>query len=156
MFSLGKTGVAGCSKCKKAKYANDLEGEAKEEYKYINELTSIPVWHFAGTVLLLTIATWFYFHLKDDQRKILGYLENPKIGDVYTFMNDAREYSTFKITEVDKDSLTINYNLYSTSDFIEVYKMSHEDNYSEEVHRVSLLDVRELYDDDTIKNIQRE
>lgn len=150
---IGKRGISGCSHCKKADYVEDMGSEAKEEYKYLKDQTTTPFWQFSGLILFVFLITWGYYTSKQDDKKELGYINNPQIGDTYTYKADTREYSTFRIIDIANGSLTISYNDYAINKFTKVNEIDLDENYSEELYKIGMEDLKALYQDKTIRDI---
>ncbi len=152
---LGRKGVYQCSHCKLAKYIYEMEPEAKQVFEDQKTRTRIPLWQFSGLILLAFLIAWFYLAVKEDNASELTFVQNPKIGDVYTFRDDANDYSTLKLIYVTSDSVEFVYNQYSIDRYVDIKDIDVPENYDEESYIIARSDLEDLYHEKEFMNIER-
>ncbi len=83
-------------------------------------------------------------------------VDNPAMYDTYTFKTEDHSYSTFKITEVFEDSIYVDQNDYEIDELSEIYKIDKEENYPGDIYVVTKAEIKEMFNDGDIKDIERD
>ncbi|MCU4157290.1 zinc-ribbon domain-containing protein [Carboxylicivirga sp. A043] len=154
-LSIGKTGAAQCSHCKKVYKPKEMNDDLKRSYKTLKSDTRIPFWHFSGVAIIAIIIALFTINDKAEAQNELEYLDNPMIGDVYEYKADKNEFSTLKVVEVDEDSVYFVYNNYNYSQKSGIEAIDVDSCYSNEAYMVSREELKAMYNDGTIYDVNR-
>ncbi len=154
-LSIGKTGAAQCAHCKKVYQPKEMNDELKRSYKTIKSDTRIPFWHFSGVAVIAIIIALFTINDKAEAKNELEYLDDPMIGDVYEYKADKNEFSTLKVIEVDEDSVYFVYNNYNYSQKSGIEAIDVDSCYSNDAYMVSREELKAMYNDGTIYDVNR-
>ncbi|MEL6253544.1 MAG: zinc-ribbon domain-containing protein [Bacteroidota bacterium] len=156
VFSLGKRTVVQCNSCghefKKKERPLAIQNkliELKGDYK-------VPVWHFAGAFLLAILVAGAFFQSGKKEKERQAFIAAPIQGDIYELKLDYKQYSSFKVLEVDNDSLTIVYNLYETNKMSGLRSINKEENFEGDVYRLDRSVLPEMLEDGSIVDIERD
>jgi hypothetical protein len=154
-ISIGKTGAAQCQHCKKVYEPKEMNDDMKRAYKTMKSDTRIPFWHFSGVVIIAAIIGLFAINDKFEAQDEMEYLNNPMVGDVYEYEADNNEFSTLKVIEVDEDSVYFVHNNYNYTQKSGIEVIDVDSCYSDEAYMVSREELKELYNEGTIYDINR-
>jgi len=154
-FPYGKKRYAECSHCKISFEYKEMPENLQQEYKNLLGETRTPIWQFSGVGIIAVLILWGVYSSKMDSEQEQQYLSNPEIGDVYEYKTDEGNYSTFKISEVFTDSIAIIQNDYETDKIGGVSKIDKSKNYSDAYYAISKKELKEMYDEKTIFDINR-
>ena len=155
LFPIGKRGVVQCQHCGYARSTKDSTGPIHKEYENLKDVSRGPLWQFAGLgVLAILIALIAYVANGIDQRN-LKYIEAPKEGDVYEYRIESGHYSTMKVIEVSDDSVFVLFNEYEMNRSNKLREIDLPKNYSDTVYGLSREQLKELYDEGDIMDVNR-
>ena len=156
VFSLGKRTTVQCNSCgmelkKKARPLpiQNKRIELKGDYK-------IPIWHFAGAILLAFAIAGGIFQSGQKEKERQAFIADPLKGDIYELKLDYKQYSSFKVLEVDSDSLTIVYNLYETNKMSGLSSINKAENFEGDMYRLDRSVLPEMLEDGSIVDIERD
>ena len=90
-----------------------------------------------------------------DSKKEAEYLATPMEGDIYTLKTENDYFTTYKVFDFTEDSLFIIPNEYETSEYSGIDEINIDENYGEFYYGIGRNKVKEMYDDNTIRNIER-
>ena len=93
--------------------------------------------------------------LQGDSKKEAEYLATPMEGDIYTLKTENDYFTTYKVFDFTEDSLFIIPNEYETSEYSGIDEINIDENYGEFYYGIGRNKVKEMYDDNTIRNIER-
>jgi len=113
-FPIGRPGAIECQHCHKGFKPKELNEQAKMEYKNFKSTTRTPIWKFAGLALVALFIGWGFYSSKMKEDKVADLVKSPMMFDKYTYKTAENNFSTFKVVQVFKDSIYINYNNYET------------------------------------------
>ena len=154
-FPMGRTGVFECQNCHMGFKKKSLGDDAKLEYKNINGTVKTPIWKFSGLALLAILIGFVIYSGKMKDEKVAEYVQNPAMYDTYTFKTESNYYSTFKIVEVFKDSIYVNYNTHETDKLSGVRKIDLKKNYENQIYVLTNAEINSMFDAGHIENIDR-
>ncbi len=154
LFPYGKKAVSQCQHCQQVLEERKMPKEFKDHLATQKMKSRTPIWQFIGLVIIAALAVWFYFVDKNNTQKELAFLADPQINDVYEFKTEGN-YSTFKIVDFYNDSVVVSYNNYETNKMSGIYKIDKEENYTEEYFLLSKDEIKAMYEDGTVLDINR-
>ncbi len=155
VFSIGKTGAAQCMHCQKAFKTKEMNDDMKRAYKTMKSDTKVPFWHFSGLILIGLLIAFISYSGKVKAQNEQGYIEQPQAGDVYEYQNGPKRYSTLKVVEATEDSVYFLYNNYDYSQKSGIEEIDLDSCYTEDVYMMSRDELKTMYNDGTIYNINR-
>ncbi len=157
LFPIGKTVGSQCQNCQEVLDKKNLPSQIKDKYTDLKKGTTIPIWQFAGLFIILIAVAFFSFTNYQSEQNKLSYLDNPQKGDIYTHRIEEGEYNytTFKIVEVEKDSIFIILNDYGVNVPSGVEEIDKEENYSPTVFAMAKENVKLMYQKEEIYDIER-
>lgn len=154
-FPLGKKGVSQCQHCKSVLEFKDMPERLRKEFTEAKKDTKGPIWQFTGLALFTSLFIWIGYQGKQDKKLRNEYIEAPQQGDLYEYKVESGSYSTFKIDSVSKDSVYVFLNNYEISKSSRVYKIDKEKNYSKDLYSFSKKELKEMYSEGKITDIDR-
>ena len=155
VFPAGKTGVFECQHCHKGFKKKGLGEDGKLAYKNFKSQVKTPLWKFSGLIIIALLICWGVYASKQKEDKVSELVQNPVMFDTYTFKTETGFYSTFKVVEVFKDSMYINYNNYETDRSTDIDKIDLEKNYSSGIYVLTNNDILNMHQRGDIKDIER-
>lgn len=146
-----------CGNCSLETKPKHVSEEVRQFAKKLKSTVKFPFYMFSGIGLIAVLIAVFAFMGFQDNQKMEGYLENPQANDIY-FLYDKEEpsdykYYLWKATEVKGDSVYVTFNSFHYN--YEPTSLESEDGFYEmslAMHKVSL---KELYDKDELRTVQR-
>ncbi|TLX72800.1 hypothetical protein E9993_16800 [Labilibacter sediminis] len=155
LIPLGKTGGTQCNACGKTFKAKEMPEDIKREYKEFKSNTAMPVWHLSGMVIIALIVGFAMISEKLEAQDELEYINNPLAGDVYEYEAGTNEFSTLKVIEVNEDSVFFVNNNYAFSTKSGIEKIDVDSCYDKDIYVMSKLELKGMFDDGTIFDINR-
>jgi len=155
-FPYGKTAVSECQNCKAQLTQKEMPIEFKNEAIRLKSESKTPLWQFSGLVLLAVLIPFVIYTSKKNDKKELEYIQNPVIGDVYTYELEDGNYSTLKVNNVTFDSVFILQNDYEINKSHKTYKIDKEENYSNEAYGIPREEINSMYLEKTILSVDRD
>ncbi|TDP00175.1 zinc ribbon family protein [Flavobacterium sp. 245] len=153
-FPVKKLTFAECNSCKKTFEQKDFSAPIKQKIHHSMGRISSPLWMYSG---IFIIAGFFLFGMYSSVQKekdTSTFIKDPKVGDVY-FLNSTKGfYTSVKISEVSKDSLTIFLNDMEIDNKTNIDKIDIDTNYKNKSN-VSKKEMQKLYDESKIFEIKR-
>ncbi|MBS7787747.1 hypothetical protein KIH23_10605 [Flavobacterium sp. CYK-55] len=143
-----------CNNCQKTFKQKQLTPEIKQFIINERKKNSVktPLWHFTGAFILfglLTAAIYTGIQIKNEEKI---FISQPKTGDVYYVHNET--YTTYKVDEIDGDSVRVFLNRMETSDYNQLKDIDTDNNYIE--HKVfAHQDLKKMFEDNVIYQIKR-
>ncbi|OIQ30822.1 MAG: hypothetical protein BM564_01010 [Bacteroidetes bacterium MedPE-SWsnd-G2] len=156
LFPYKKTAVSECGHCKHTIEKKEFNEELNEEYRRIKEHSKGPVWQFSGLLLIALLIAYGSYASNQDKANELLYLGQPEVGDVYSYVMEEGNYSTFKITSVSTDSVFFILNDYEISRASKIYKINKEENYSDAEASLAKSELDSMYKNNDIIDIIRD
>ena len=93
---------------------------------------------------------------RNDKENETQYLLTPLAGDIYDYKTEDSQYSTMRIIHVSKDSVYMQLNDYEIGKSSKIYKIDKEENYSKKAYGYSKEEIKTMYDQKIIIDIDRE
>ena len=116
-----KTAEIRCNNC-----GEPLRIESIEEY-YINK-SRAPIYLYSGLILFAVLIAWLVYDIKQTEKQNKTFVENPKVGDVYSIKKIERDtamFFFFKINKIKGDTIFLYQNNFEYNQ--EVTSMNSED-----------------------------
>ncbi|WGD35192.1 zinc-ribbon domain-containing protein [Olleya sp. YS] len=157
MFPVGKENYLECNQCKRTYDLKELPNEIKQKFELEKSGASYPIWYFSGlAVLAILVATAFYLSKKDAEND-KRYIQEPLVGDVYSVETSQKGfYSSMKVSEVTADSIFVIYNDYEIDKKSKIYKIDKIENYTTERGGFSKAEIKSLFDENVIFEVDRD
>ncbi len=155
LFPFGKTGTTQCEHCKFAMKKKEMPEDIKNEYNNLKMDVKPPIWQFAGLVLFSFLVVWIIYTDREGKKMDQEYLAAPAIGDIYEYKTESGAYSTLKVMQVTSDSVMVSPNDYEIKKKSRIYKIDKKENYPEYSYGISKGDLKKMYDQKEIFDINR-
>lgn len=155
MFPIGKKVVSECSNCKNALEKKEMPTDFNLPIQNLKDQSKTPLWNWIGLVLVAGIIVWGIFQSKKHDENVLTYLEQPAAKDLYDVKLEDGDYTTFKVTNVENDSIYFRMNDYVISRSSKLYKIDKDENYSDEILSMHKSRLKELFNSGDIIDISR-
>jgi hypothetical protein len=131
-FPIGKTGGSQCQHCKHVLKEKEMPPSVRAGYLGLVKETKVPIWNFVGLAILAISITVGAYSSGETAKIEEGYLKAPAKGDLYQVLVEGN-YTTFRVEEVNTDSLVVSWNNYGVTKATGLYKIDKDENYSESV-----------------------
>lgn len=132
LFPIGKTGGTQCQHCKQVLKEKEMTPAVRAGYQGLVKETKVPIWNFAGLVIVAILITYGSYASGETAKVEEGYFKAPAKGDLYQVLVEGN-YTTFRVEEVNTDSLLVSWNNYGVTKATGLYKIDKDENYSEPV-----------------------
>jgi predicted RNA-binding Zn-ribbon protein involved in translation (DUF1610 family) len=149
-----KTGVSECTQCKQVLQILQMPANLISAFVNVKAKTKTPLWTFAGLAALGILIIIVVFEIKKDKELNAKLVLTPQAGDIYEVKTKEDNYTLMKIIRVQGDSVYVNFNNYETDKASGIYQLK-EKEYSEDVSGLSKMDLREMFKDGNIYDIER-
>jgi len=155
VFPTGKVNVLECNSCKKTYKLNELPKQIQDKFE-LEKHTGIPFLHFSGLAIIALIFAYFSYTGSKHKEDEAIYINDPQVGDVYSVKAGSDGYyTTMKITNITNDSIHVVYSDYEIDKKSQTYKVDKSKNYTDANYSYSKKEVLDLYNNQTIFNIDR-
>lgn len=156
IFPTGKVNVLECNHCKRTYKLKELPQHIQSKFE-TEKHSGVPILHFSGLfIILVGLAFLVYIGSKDNEQD-LEFINAPKVGDVYSFKSEySGNYTTMKVTAVTDDSLGIVINDYEIDKKYRTSQIDKEANYTTEAYGYSKQEIKDLFEDGTIYEVDRD
>jgi hypothetical protein len=155
LFPLNKFGISECQHCKSTLRHKEMPEALSREYDNLKMETKGPLWQFSGLFLMAILIVWISFTSGKNKELEVQQINNPEVGDVYSYEIETGRYSTFKVAEITNDSIFLYPNDYEINKVTRVYKIDKENNYSDSAIGFTRQEVVNLYNSGTIYDVDR-
>jgi hypothetical protein len=156
LFPIKKLTFTECNSCKKTFEQVELPSQIQQKLEREKEKNQIktPIWMFSGLFIIAAIAGLIYYESYQTDIDTGTYIKSPKAGDLYLLNTENHHYTTMKVDQVLKDSVTVFINemeidLESDIDKIDI------DKYYINKYNFSKKDLLKLYDKEEIYEVRR-
>ena len=155
MFPIGKTGVSVCGSCNQVLKLKEMPPELRLAYDNIKAQTKTPIWHFAGTGLLIAGIIALSIHSKNKTEQVDKMVLNPKAGDIFEIKVKDNVYTLYKVQKVEKDTVFFVANQYQTDDASGLDDLKKKPFATDSVYGVPKIALVEMNKKDEIVDIDR-
>jgi hypothetical protein len=156
-FPIKKLTFAECNSCKKTFEQVELPSTIQQKIEREKEKNKIknPIWMFSGLFVITAIVGLISYNSHQTDLDTATYIKNPKTGDVY-FVNTTNDhYTTMKVNQISKDSVTVFVNEMEIDSKTDIDKIN-LDKYYKNKYSISKKDILKLYDEKKIYEIKRD
>jgi hypothetical protein len=114
-FPFRKTVISHCSHCKQTLETKAMSANLAAAAQQAKSNAKTPIWTFSGlaVIALLVIAVSIFEKKKNEKNAQL--IGAPKSGDLLTVKTKDNQYTLFKISEVQQDTILIQVNNFETN-----------------------------------------
>ena len=155
-FAFQKWAEVLCYNCKKEVLKKDQTRAIKLEVRNVKSSKGIPVWAFIGLIIVLINISITEIVSDRQDTKNLELLANPEANDVYGYYKEDKTMSTYKVIEVDADTVYISPNKFKTENKDKVDHLDKEANYKNYYFPKTKAELLKMYKEKTIFWIDRD
>ncbi|KAF2508629.1 zinc-ribbon domain-containing protein [Flavobacterium zhairuonense] len=153
-FPIKKLTFAECNSCKKTFEQKEFSAPIKQKIQHSIGRISSPLWMYSGIFIIAGLFLFGMYSTVQKGKDNISYIESPKIGDVYSIDNSNGFYSTMKLTEISKDSLTLLLNDMEVDKKTGIDKIDLEKNYRDK-KIIAKKDLQKLFKENKIYEVVR-
>ena len=155
-FSVGRFSVSQCQHCKQAMEVKQMPSQIRAYHERNVAETRLPLWQFAGLFLLAVGIGFGIFADKLDKENQAQLMQTPMPGDVYELKTEGGSYTTFRVVNVQMDTLAVKLNNYEVQTVTGIRQLDKDENYSDSVYFIPVNAVREMFTAGEIVDINRQ
>lgn len=155
-FPIKKLTFAECNSCKKTFEQKELPAPIQQKLEREKEKNKVktPIWMFSGLFLIAAIIGLVSYSSHQTDLDTASFIKDPKAGDIYYLDSVEGYYTTLKINQVSKDSLTVFLNDMEIGSKTEMDKIDIDKNYTKKSN-ISKKDMLKLYNEKKIYEVKR-
>ncbi len=127
----------------------------RSEYRELTAGTKPPFWQFVGTVAVLTFAIYMWTEARKDDEKYHEMVNAPEVGDIYRYLTEDGNYSTFKVYGSQDDSIDLIPNMYEFTTKKGMDEIELDSNYADLYFTYAKKDILHWIDVDTLFKVKR-
>ncbi|MEP6928460.1 MAG: hypothetical protein ABI850_00555 [Flavobacterium sp.] len=155
-FPIKKLTFAECNSCKKTFEEAELPSAIQQKLQREKEKNAVktPIWMFSGLFIIAALIGLGFYSSHQTDVDTGTFIKDPKVGDVY-FLNSAEGYyTTMKVNQVLKDSLSVFINDMEIDRKTDVDKIDIDKNYKNKSN-IAKKDMLKLYNEKKIYEVKR-
>jgi len=156
IFPMGKKVVSECSHCKVVLENKKMPPDFNIHKENLKSKGKTPIWNWAGLILFGLVIIWATFQSQQHDKDVLIFAEAPAVHDRYDIKLDSGNYTTYKVIDIENDSIHFKINDYEISRETKLYKIDKQENYGDDVFTMHKSLVNELHKTGTIVDISRD
>lgn len=153
-FPVKKLTFAECNSCKKTFEKHELPTPTQQKLDRLKGKVNSPFWMFSGLMIVGSFIIFGIYSSIQTAKDSKDFIQSPKLGDVYLIDNSNGFYSTMKLTEISKDSLTLLINNMEIDNKTETEKIDLEKNYRDK-YLIAKKDLQKLFNENKIYEVVR-
>ncbi|MDB5200650.1 MAG: zinc-ribbon protein [Ferruginibacter sp.] len=156
-FPIGKTAVSQCEHCKQVLKPKEMPASLKSEYENMKLQHKTPLWMFSGLAAIVVLIGLAMYNGKQTDERNAKWILAPQAGDIYEVKTPDKQYTLYKVDEVQGDSAYFRVNMYESNKLsgLADLKRKGDAGYSEDVYGVSKKDLKEMLEKKEIVGIER-
>ncbi|MFK8061157.1 MAG: hypothetical protein AB8B78_13845 [Polaribacter sp.] len=156
VFPMSKKAFTECTNCKVTLDFKGMNEKLRHASADAKRKAKTPIWYWSGLAIIALLISLIVYNIKEHDKEVVNYIQEPKVGDVIKFKNvDTNYYSTLKISLVTKDSIFVIQNDYETDKTSGVYKIDLKSNYTTDPFGLGKNQIQQMFDDGTFYDIER-
>jgi hypothetical protein len=155
IFQYEKDVYLRCKACNYLRAYKWMPLNFKFEAKELLKRTKTPIVHYAGSLMLIFIVVSFSIKFSFDSKEEKLLLQEPKVGDVYTYKASRSNYTLLKVLRVSKDSVFVSENKYITNKLMSLYEMDSDEFYSNETYGIGMNNLLQMHEEGEIMGVER-
>ena len=146
-----------CGSCGHEEKAKNASLEVKQVAKQLKATVKTPFWMYAGSIIVALGISWLIIQGFMDSQRDLDMIDSPEVNDIY-YLYDKDEpteykYYLYKVVEVNGDTVGISPNDYHYNR--RPFSLEEEDGFYDAFFNIHKDDIKQLYEDDVIRDVQR-
>jgi len=153
-FPMGKTGVSQCDHCKQVLSLKEMPASLVISYENLKAKAKTPIWMFSGIAVLAILITIGFISDKQNDEENARLILMPQAGDVFEIKLGRKNYTLYKVAQVEGDSVFVQLNNYETNKVSGLNELKKE-TYSEEVLGFSKTELKQMLERGEIIDIER-
>ncbi|WP_290798657.1 zinc-ribbon domain-containing protein [Flavihumibacter sp. UBA7668] len=156
-FPIGKTAVSQCDHCKQSLEPKEMPPGLMASYKEAKKTIKSPFWMFSGLALLAILITVIVVNDKKKQDKNAQLVLTPKAGDLLEIKTPERQYTLYKIDQINGDSVLFRVHNYETNKLsgLRELKEKGETGFSTEQFAIHKNELKAWFDKGELIDIER-
>ena len=156
-FPMTKKAQTTCSYCKQVLEQKEFTEELNGVLTSLKAGTSTPFWTWTGGLLLAFFIGMVYWNGQQLAKKNQSFIASPKVGDIYEINQHFKEYTTYFVGRVTKDSIELFENKRSVHKIMEVSKLSNQypSDFEMNPNVISRKALQKMLDEHLIMDVER-
>ena len=156
-FPITKKAQTTCSHCKQVLEQKEFTEELNGELTSLKAGTSTPFWTWSGSLLLAFFIGMVYWNGQQLAKKNQSFITTPKVGDIYEINQHFKDYTTYYVGRVTKDSIELFENKRSVPKIMEVSKLSNQypSDFEMNPNVISRKALQKMLDEHLIMDVER-
>ncbi|WP_336518497.1 zinc-ribbon domain-containing protein [Pollutibacter soli] len=154
LFPMSKIGVSECSHCKQVVRSKEMSSTLKSNFEEIKSRVKTPIWTFSGLALIAIIITVGFISDKKKDERNAQWILTPQAGDFFEVRTDTRQYTLFKVDQVEGDSVFIRMSSYETNKISGLTDLKKKE-FSEDVFGFAKSELQDMLGKGEIIDIER-
>ena len=114
-FPIGKTGVSVCESCRQVLQLKQMPESLRPAYENVKSNTRIPIWTFIGAFLIAGGIVAGVISENQKAEKVGKLILAPKMDDVFEIKLKDEQFTLYKVTKVERDTVYFIINKYVTN-----------------------------------------
>jgi len=156
MFPMGKNVASECDHCKVVLEKKQMPQEFNLHIENLKGKAKTPIWNWVGLTIIVGVINWATLQSQQHDKDVLVYAEAPAVHDLYDVKLDNGSYTTYKVTDIENDSIHFKMNEYEINKSSKLHQIDKDENYSDDVYTMHKSFLIELKKDGTIMDISRD
>lgn len=111
-FPYKKEAVSHCSNCEHTRQEHQFDAMLTQRKEEAAASFKHPFWKWTGTALILLFIGSIVLSTRKDNERYISLLQSPQAGDIYLYKLAYKEYTHYKVAEVQKDSIRVYLSIY--------------------------------------------
>lgn len=153
-FPMRKTGISQCNHCKQVLQLKEMPPSLKASYETVKAQTKTPLWTFAGAGLFAVLIVIGIISAKEKDERNAKFIASPRSGDIFEIKTSNNQYTLYKVTLVQGDSVFVAPSNYETNKKTGLADLKKKE-FSAELMGFSLGDLKRMLEEDEIVDVDR-
>ena len=157
LFPIGKTAVSQCSHCKQVLKLKEMPPALVNTYEQAKAEAKTPVWTFSGLAVVAVIIIIGVISDKNKDQRNAKLILAPKAGDIFEIKTKDRQYTLYRVDQVEADSVIIRINKFETDKVsgLADLKSKGESGYDEEQYAIAKSQLQTMFNKGEVLDIDR-
>jgi hypothetical protein len=156
-FPIGKAVASQCGHCQQVLKEKEMTSSMQSITQDVKSKSKTPIWTFSGLALLAILITYGVILDKKKDEKMAQLIVAPQAGDVFEIKTPESQYTLYKVTGIQGDSVVIRPNNMETNkpSGLSKIKAQGDAGYAEETFSVTKAELKSWFDKGEIIDIER-
>jgi hypothetical protein len=154
IFPMGKSGVCQCDHCKQVLTHKEMPATLAISYNNLKAKAKTPVWMFSGLALFAMLIFMGAVTAKQNDAENAKLILTPQAGDIFEVKLAYKQYTLYKVDQVEGDSVFIQISNYETNKKRGLNELKSRD-YSEEAFGFSKAELKQMLEKGEIMDVER-